>query len=86
MIRNVYSFQSQPSSMLYLYYKDKVGYELKQSKDKKPFRYPLAFTVGIITAILFGIAFQSPTVGLAVGCMLGIVFGTMPKGTKKEEE
>ncbi|WP_102706646.1 hypothetical protein [Terribacillus saccharophilus] len=59
---------------------------MKQSNEKKPFRYPLAFTVGIITAILFGIAFQSPTVGLAAGCMLGIIFGTMPKGTKKEDE
>jgi hypothetical protein len=63
-----------------------VGYELKQSNEKKPFRYPLAISVGIITAILFGIAFQSPTVGLAAGCMLGIVFGTMPKGTKKEKK
>ncbi|PAF36052.1 hypothetical protein CHH58_13945 [Terribacillus saccharophilus] len=59
---------------------------MSKQKDKKPFRYPLAFTVGIITAILFGIAFQSPTVGLAAGCMLGIIFGTMPKGTKKEKE
>ncbi|PAF17048.1 hypothetical protein [Terribacillus saccharophilus] len=59
---------------------------MNKQKDKKPFRYPLAFTVGIITAILFGIAFQSPTVGLAAGCMLGIIFGTMPKGTKKEKE
>lgn len=59
---------------------------MSQSKDKKPFRYPLAFTVGIISAILFGIAFQSPTVGLAAGCMLGIIFGTMPKGTKKGKE
>ncbi|QXE02492.1 hypothetical protein [Terribacillus sp. DMT04] len=58
---------------------------MKRSKEKKPFRYPLAFTVGIIAAILFGIAFQSPSFGIFMGLLLGIVFGSMPKGRNKED-
>ncbi|WP_143594463.1 hypothetical protein [Terribacillus sp. 7520-G] len=59
---------------------------MTQTKEKKPFRYPLAITVGIITAILFGIALQSVAIGLAMGCIWAIVFGSMPKGKQKGEK
>ncbi|MFS0562345.1 hypothetical protein AB1K91_16525 [Terribacillus sp. 179-K 1B1 HS] len=59
---------------------------MKQAKEKKTFRYPLAITVGVMMAILFGIALQSVAIGIAMGAIWAIIFGSMPKGTKKEKK